>query len=250
LNRSRPWQCAVAFAIFLSFTSCVSKKSQPELVPKPEPLKLYDGITIEVQPTTTSLYDEDAMSEFIEDLEEFNICSKSDIRIVVRPTVIAFHRQWTSATVRLFERRFRRLWDTNKADKHLILHISLLPGQYVLPPKNNVIGIKYGRNQSIALFQGAFGRNLLFHELGHVIGLVDRCNREGDPVNPDRPNHCNTRRCSMFWTIHPRKAPRLDPLCERDIQELIEKGRSNGHVNRHNQFSTATPVCSSRPQKR
>jgi hypothetical protein len=234
-----------ALAVFLSFTSCVSQPKR-DVVEKRKTPKLFDGITIEVQPTISSPYDRSAMSEFIGDLETNDICLASRVRVVVRPPVIALRRHWTTGDIRLFERRFRRLWDNNKHDRHLIIHISLLPGIYMTPKMNNVIGLKYGRNQSIALLRGAFGRNLLFHELGHVIGLVDRCEREGDPVNPDRPNHCNTSQCTMFWTVHAREAPRLDPLCRRDIQALIDKGQPNGHVNRLNQFSSTTPICSPR----
>lgn len=231
-------------AAFFSITSCVSHPKRV-VIEKPTP-KLFDGITIEVQPTYSSAYDEASMSKFIEDLEDNNICLSSRVRVVVRPPVIAFQRYWTTADIRFFERRHRRLYDNNRFDRHLILHISLLPGVYGEPGKRRAIGLKYGIHQSIALLRGAFGRNLLFHEFGHVIGLVDRHKREGEPVNPDRPNHCNAKNCTMFWTVHARKAPRLDSLCRRDIRALIEKGQSNGHVNRHNKSSSATSVCTPR----
>ena len=58
-----------------------------------------------------------------------------------------------------------------------------------------------------------------------VFGLVDPSSRAEEPVNPDRPNHCNNINCVMFWHIK-RFSHVLCNLCKADLLKSIIKSNN------------------------
>ena len=184
---------------------------------------LYDSIYIEIQPTFNGGPEEEILTSLKRQLHNYHICHMSKIRIVVNKPVKTPRLEWTYNDIEKFEIKHRNAKDWNIYDRRLVLFISYIPGHSIEPNKTDIIGVKYDPT-SIAYFTRAGGKkelSVLLHEIGHVIGLA--VGRD-DPVNPDRPNHCNNKRCIMYWIV-PRikndKMPELDDECLKDLYELI-----------------------------
>lgn len=177
---------------------------------------LYDHITVEIQPTTQVGVVNSQLVTFRERLHEYRICRSDRINFIVKNPVEAPVELWTRSAVMAFMRAHRTLYDLRPDDRHLIVYMSVLPGKYP-DTDSNIIGMAFG-NQHMALFNN-FDHYVLLHEMGHTIGLVDRDHREGEPVNPERPNHCNVRECVMFWIVD--KNGRFDDRCLKDLERMI-----------------------------
>lgn len=197
-------------------TSCCTVQV-PEIPPNDARQYLYHNVTMEIQQTTAIGMVHSDLEILKDRFHEYRICRRDRINVVVKPPVPEPVRPWLQAQVVAFAQRHRTLYDRHPDDRHLIVYISLLPGTYAEPNRTNVIGLAF-QDQHIALFNN-FSFYVLLHEFGHTLGLVDRERREEDPVNPDRPRHCNIKACVMFWQVN--KRGRFDSRCLRDLDQLI-----------------------------
>ena len=192
--------------------------STPTLPPGPH--FLFDNITIEIQPTEDFDIVAIELAKFKDRLDFYRICKPFGVNFVVRTPVLAHTLLWTRRMIIDFQDNHRTLSEDDSDDRHLVLFMSLLPGKYVTGEPNNIIGLAIGGEEYIVMLQNRFHNATLLHEIGHIIGLVDRTKREGPPVNPDRPNHCNNNHCVMFWRVN--KGGSLDDNCVKDLQEMIK----------------------------
>ena len=136
----------IAFFLVV-LTSCTSLQVQE----KPPTAKyLYDNITIEIQQTNSISIIQSDLTALKSSLHKYRICRKNRISIIVKNPVPA-PAAWTRSTMMHFKRKHRTLFDRNPYDRHLIVHISLLPGIY-LERGGNIIGLAFKSNQYIALF--------------------------------------------------------------------------------------------------
>lgn len=189
---------------------------------------LYDNITIEIAPITSVLPGNEALEFLRTKLDKYRICDYRRIKFVIRPGVNVIQNiPWTSSRLRTFERTRRTLHDKNPNDRHLIMFIAYVSGPYVDGKFNNLAGLQY--NASIAIFKDSpFWRNegsVLLHEFGHLLEIADSSHRKDEtPVNPDRPNHCNNKRCVMFWRIQSRNMD-FDEQCRKELRNLVDTRR-------------------------
>ena len=204
----------IAFFLVV-LTSCTSLQVQEK---PPTARYLYDNITIEIQQTDSIGVVQSNLTALKNSLHKYRICRKNRISIIVKNPVPA-PAAWTRETMLYFKRKHRTLFDRNPHDRHLIVHISLLPGIY-LERGGNIIGLAFKSNQYIALFNN-FSHYVLLHEFGHLIGLVDRSHRKESPRNSTRPNHCNRKSCVMFWRAS--RLGKFDDRCLKDIDRMISE---------------------------
>lgn len=214
---------AALFLIILTATGCVSQPTAVKKDTRKTWKTLYNTIIIEVQPVKSTAPTRQTFEMFAELLEEYKICRKKDVLIVYKDPVQFDIFIWPSDMVRTFEELHRAIPDTNSTDRNFTVFVSYLNGLYGEPDMLTVAGLQYGWS-SIAIFggySGQAGATLLLHEFGHLIGLVNRKHREGEPANPDRKSHCNNRRCIMYWRWN--KKGKLCDLCVRDIEKIIAR---------------------------
>jgi hypothetical protein len=134
---------------------------------------------------------------------------------------------WGYGDVTNFEKVNRVLYDKNPKDKILIIFISYLNGIYLQGDTANIAGLQYDTT-SFAVFRDLTDNEwegvVLMHELGHLLGIARRENRTSEPVNPDRPNHCNNENCTMYWRAGSQRN-RFCETCLKEIQTLIHGGK-------------------------
>lgn len=219
---------AAILSTFLSATGCVSP---PQLdPPKVQEVAqqrghyetLYDNIIIEVQAVKGMKPTRPTFNILAELFDEYKICKKENVLVIHKYPVDYPESKWPGSLVRKYETLFRAVLDTNPVDRDFAIFVSYLPGKYGEPKLQTVAGLQYNWS-SIAVFGnygGRSGANLLLHEFGHLIGMVDRRNRETPPVNPKRPNHCNDKNCVMYWRWNKKNA--FCDICAADILEIIK----------------------------
>jgi len=217
----RDWHFILFIIVLMFSVSCASLETRRS---QPTQNTLYDRIVIELYSTTTSRHSPEAIKILKAKMEEYRICRADQIFVVSQTPSAVSNIAWNSDLLRALEARERTLHDRKPKDRFLIIWIAYVPGIYVVPNRLNTVGLKYG-NTSIAIFQKGFNSSyeasILVHELGHIIGLVDRSKRSDPPVNPNRPNHCNNQNCVMFWRVNP--AGKFDGKCQRDIRALTKR---------------------------
>lgn len=181
----------------------------------------YDSITIEVVYTERSKPSDAALNFLTENLRKINISRKIVIisRQISHPPVVP----WTSALIRQFESQHRLLKEDTPKDRNLILFIAYLPDFYLEGTRTSIAGLQYEAS-SFAIFianlKKKYEGSVLLHEFGHIINLVRLKPRKEEPINPDRPRHCNNNKCVMFWKVSgvDRK---FDDACLGDIKKAI-----------------------------
>jgi len=208
-------------------TNCVGHRnySETETPAAAASTMLYRRITIEVDAQRNARPSKEAFLFLKRRLESHGICRADDIRIIVQslnepPTPV-----WNRASVEHHETRNRTLKDRNLQDGHLVIYVAYLSSIYMQGEHVGIAGLQYG-DTSIAMFPDHFNRvnegSVLLHEMGHLLGIA--CERP-DPVNPDRPNHCNNADCVMFWTIRHQDGD-FDEACLKEIARLVARKRS------------------------
>ena len=207
---------------------------------------LLDRITIEIVPIKGFRTERAEIAALTSNLSAYLICPSKGVAVHYRDPVENPRRSWTYSDVLDFEQQHRTIWDHDRYDRHLKLFVSCLPGNYFEDKMTSIAGLAYGRQNSIALFQHYFERAMLLHEIGHVIGLVNRFNRISDPVKSDRPNHCNNKACVMFWQV--RSNAVFDKKCIRDILNMIYRGVAGEYIRCTNRDCAKVPVHSHRPR--
>jgi len=181
----------------------------------------FDSVTIELVYTERGKPSDAALKFLTTNLKTLNIASQIIIvrRQVVYPPIVP----WTTSLIKEFEKKHRLIIDQDPENRHLKLFIAYLPDFYLQGTRNNIAGLQY-EDSSFAVFIGKIKRkhegSVLLHEFGHIIGLVARDSREGAPVNPDRPSHCNDTKCVMFWRI-PGEDAAFDDACLGDLRSSI-----------------------------
>ncbi len=184
---------------------------------------LFDEITLEIVAVTGMGPDAGALAFFINKLSQYDIARV--VHIYYRSDLKNIYPIWNSALIDSFERLNRRHHDLKPKDRHLVLFVCYLPGIYVEGDKTSIAGLQYG-NTSFAVFRentdASYEGVVLLHEFGHIIRIARAAGREADPINPDRPNHCNNTKCTMFWRAGEHRTE-LDEECLSELKQLIEK---------------------------
>jgi len=148
--------------------------------------------------------------------------------IKYRSRITSVYSIWNAARLRHFETRNRKFIDRNPGDRRLVFFICYVPGEYHKKDgdkiSKTIVGVQYNptsfailRKQTKESYEGV----VLLHEFGHAIKIARASNRKDSPINPDRPNHCNNSKCTMFWRAN-RHRTKLDNECLRELRELIE----------------------------
>jgi len=103
------------------------------------------------------------------------------------------------------------------------MFIAYVSGPYVEGKLSNVAGLQY--SESIAMFKDSkiwkTEGSVLLHEFGHLLEIADAEHRKDEvPANADRPNHCNNKRCVMYWQI---QGPDMDfgERCKDELRALV-----------------------------
>ena len=239
-----------AVLVLLSLASCISPTPK-ELPPPPDvaivgSATLFDKITIEIVPVANfTAINKKSTDALIKNLNDYLICRSANIKVIIRKPVNRLRLLWTYDGIVGFENSYRKVWDRNLNDRHLKLFVACFHGKYV---DNNTTGLRFGSRRSIALFENTYQRSLLLHEIGHVIGLVDRSKRKGPPANPERASHCNTESCVMYWELE--RSAVFDGKCTKDILNMIRKGTVNGHTRRANRDCTKASIYTPSSKRR
>jgi len=207
--------------------ACATPPVQPakKIIVKPR-ITLYDSIIFEIVSAPGQGPSPSALTFFIGKLKEYDICDK--VRIRYRSHISGVYSIWNSNRLRHFEKRNRRFIDRTPGDRHLIFFICYVPGEYHKKDSGKIsktiAGVQYNptsfaiiRKQTKESFEGV----VLLHEFGHAIKIARASNRKDAPINPDRPNHCNNSKCTMFWRAS-RHRTKLDDECLRELRQLIE----------------------------
>lgn len=212
------------FCLFL--TACISPTKLINPEPSDPAATLYDRVVIEIYSTDVTPPEDKTFEIFKQKLEEFRICKVDRIFIIPQKPVKHDSVFWNGNSLRALERKHRTIFDPDPDDRFLNVYIAIVPGNHAAPGKQNVIGLQYDDTSIAVFYRKAFNHSyraaLLLHELGHVIGLVDRDFRDdkfGPPVNPQRPQHCNVEKCVMFWRVNPKGV--FDCRCKKDLLRLI-----------------------------
>jgi hypothetical protein len=216
--------------VFLATVLLVGCIYPPE-IPQPGVMQLqgtlYDSILIEVQATTDEGPTQETLNQLKAGLARYRFAPEERIQFIINPPVDPPTRTWLYTSIQDFEIKTRSLYDRNVDDRHLVVYLSYLPGVCIQPDRMDIIGLKY-TDTSIAFFTRASADHevpTLLHEFGHVVGMVNRDHRDEDPVNKDRPTHCNIEECLMYWRVPATGdiLPTFDERCLRDLQRLINE---------------------------
>jgi hypothetical protein len=197
----------------------------PPTRPSVDRITNYDSIVVDLVYIDGFKPTDEALDFFKEQITSLDIATRITIRPRQVPNTFLFFPLNRSLVV-LFEQQNRQLYDLDLKDRQLIMFISCIPGPYIRGGLlTNIAGIQYGAT-SISVFLNCVNPDhqgsLLLHEFGHILDLVDINQRKEDPVNPDRPSHCNNRRCVMFWQIQGPDA-QFDEDCLRDLRRSARK---------------------------
>lgn len=182
---------------------------------------LYASVVIEVIPQKGTAPDQRALDHLKTLLSRYKICN--NVAVIIRsPVAEGTMPVWDRKSVRVFERKHRKLKITRPDARHLVIYISYLKGNYLQGDLDGLAGLQYG-DTSICMFVDHFRPEkegaVLLHEFGHLINIAK--DREGPPGNPDRLNHCNNSNCVMFWTIGDSSG-KMDDECRQEILDLVE----------------------------
>lgn len=205
----------------LGFVGCIGN---PKPHPDPEPIfrsYVLDELTIEVQSINGLAFDTMQLDIFKSRCQEYSICKSTNIHFIVKPSITSTKKSWSYSDIEVFRKKYRTLFDKDSKDRKVIVFLAHLQGNYSQPGMEGVAGVAV-RNDFVVYFNRFSARAqapILIHEFGHLLGLVDRTQREGDPSNPDREDHCNTVSCVMFWIAN--NGARFDGLCQRDIKGML-----------------------------
>jgi len=213
------------YLLFLFFLVCVPSCAnvRPDYVCIKDQDTVYDSVIIEIQPTEKCDVHSDSIKALIDCLDRYSIVDRDNVKIVRRTRIMTARDSWPSDKIKNLVVRHRRIFDL-KDDRNLRLFMLFLPGNYnsVNDDRDSVAAFHRGRGE-IVVFRNrtALGNTeVLLHEIGHALGLVDRDHRDGSPINEKRPQHCNNKKCTMFWIVNTTE---LCELCVRDISKLIPR---------------------------
>jgi hypothetical protein len=194
----------------------ISKSSEVE-----SRVTLYDSIILDIVSPPEKGPSATALAFFINSLKQYDICDR--VLVNYRTDITGILPIWDANLIRHFESVNRKLKDVDSNDRRLTLFICYLPGSYHSGKVNNIAGIQYNPT-SFAIFRDkvreSFEGVVLLHEFGHIIRISRTANRKEPPINPDRPNHCNNKKCTMFWRARVDRT-HLDAKCLKDLKKLI-----------------------------
>lgn len=181
----------------------------------------YDTIIIEIQGTSSNYPHQFQLNKLSELFDTYKICKKDFVSFVINEKINTHQTEWFKWQTAQFEADHRTLHDNEPNDRDLILWMGFFPGRFLELNYDNVIGLNYGPTSTLII--GSETKHTIrivtmFHEVLHAIGLVNRSVRAEKPINPERPNHCNNTKCTMYWTV-PSK-PFLCLKCQSDLLKL------------------------------
>ena len=207
--------------ILISLLGCCT----PVIIESNQPPCLYNAIIFDIAVVDTGTPTPTALQYMRDRIIAEGIAR----RVIIRQRENIGHALpiWSYSEVTNYERKNRVLRDKNSKDKILVIFISYLNGTYMQGDTSNIAGLQYDET-SFAVFRQYTDEDwegvVLMHELGHLLGVAHRENRTTEPVNPDRPNHCNDENCTMFWRAGSDRV-RFCQVCIEEIQTLIRGGK-------------------------
>lgn len=131
--------------------------------------------------------------------------------------------------------------------KNITLHILITNG---VNPNPAILGMAY-RNTSVVLYgsniikhstsKGKLTRaeletSVLLHEMGHLLGLVNKASATNAHSDEEHHDHCKNRACLMYWATETRSLsiinrrgaiPKLDDDCIEDLRKNGAKSLTN-----------------------
>jgi len=174
---------------------------------------LYDKLYIEIQPTTGSNFDIEKYVQVINKLTELRVCKSENIFLHMQDPISFPTKDWREDELIDYCKDLKRSKQSGKIRKLFIVY-------YYNTEVGNSGGLYVG-DGVIILFAKNPSINLILHEIGHAIGLVDRDRREKPPINEEKPSHCNDESCVMFWDSD-SSIDVFCKLCRRDIIDQID----------------------------
>lgn len=206
----------------LSMPGCAAHPARKQDSQAPQlGLYLYDSLVFEIAPMREAIPDPLALDFFVERMHKNRICHRDRVVITVSPSeplVPPF--PMTMHTVIWFDKTHRRLKDTDLSDRRGYIFVSYLTGPIFENGQPRMLGgVQYDKDAFAVIAPGSREGAILLHEMGHILGLVDK--REGDPKHP---RHCRNRDCVMYYTVISAYSD-YDEDCKKRIGKLIKNAR-------------------------
>lgn len=184
---------------------------------------LYQTITINVIFSPMCLPDTYELHKFTSSLKDYNFCESASVAYypITNPLSLAYRTQiWDSYSLSMLCSNMNL---PNPRDGDLAVNIFYVKGN-CRPPMNSLAGLAFNKS-SFAIFTDDVPRihisSTLLHEFGHLLNFIED-KRRPPPVNPDRPKHCNNKKCVMFWVINDH-CKFFDEDCVSDIRRKYGK---------------------------
>ena len=171
--------------------------STPKIV-KPKsiltPQFLYDEILIEIHADQSVKIDTIEINNLTKLLYKYKIAHSTSYIIKKYDLNL---QQINSHQAKFYEKKQRLYPKTSiiRGKKRLNLYMLATIAEYNSKEYKTIVGLKYGPT-SILILKNRLDSTVMLHEIGHVLGIASG---RGINSNPDRPGHCDNRKCIMFW---------------------------------------------------
>lgn len=171
---------------------------------------LHSKLTFEVAYIESCQPSKEDLNYFTDQLHKYHIAERVEFQTHKVKRDPVHYLPWNLVSLMEFEIKNRRNPDS--------IFISYVPGFYNDGTIHFLGGIQYSP-KAFTVFKTYVGNaegSILIHEYCHALGIAkDRKN----PVNPNRPHHCNNPKCIMFWQVEPNLD--FDEECLRELILII-----------------------------
>lgn len=182
---------------------------------------LYEKITLDIVCVSGNAPNANSLEFFENKLRQYHLTKQLIVNLRSVP-VKSTNNVWNMASLQMFEAEHKSIQKSDNPSE-LVVFVSFLPGSYIQGKTKDLSGIQYFGNSFAVFKQRVYESEgiIMVHEFSHILSIGSNKNSpDREPINPERPNHCNNQHCIMYWTVN-SEVTDFDGNCRREIANLL-----------------------------